>query len=163
MGGSISLAGYICDINNYTVAFSDILMLLLAVSFWFLFRSSALQLQEDYKISQENSTIEKHTEIRIQNNVTKEIENAQILRNQMNTNYDIDIMTCSKEDMLTLAGFNKDKAAKFINLRACGKIWYDEDEFYKDFELKPHEIIYAQKRLKFPPKPNLKNGRTVDI
>ena len=84
------------------------------------------------------------------------------LSNQYNETI-LDITSCSKSDICTLAGFNNKKADKFIKERFNGKMWYDIDSFVKDFDLQPHEMIMVQSRIKFPERPKNKYGRRIDI
>ena len=75
----------------------------------------------------------------------------------------VKLISCTKEDLLTLEGFNESKANKFIEDRNNGKMWYNIDTFASDFSLQPHEVILLQDRLAFPHKPNVKIGRKLEI
>ena len=75
----------------------------------------------------------------------------------------INIENCTRADILSLDGFNAEKAERFINYRDNGKMWYDIDTFVQDFGLQPHEMVMIQDRLKFPDKPKNKYGRKIDI
>jgi tetratricopeptide (TPR) repeat protein len=68
----------------------------------------------------------------------------------------VKLISCTKEDLLTLEGFNETKANKFIEDRNNGKMWYSIHAFASDFSLQPHEVILLQDRLAFPHKPNVK-------
>lgn len=74
----------------------------------------------------------------------------------------VDIKTCNIGAILTLNGFDKEKANQFIKDRESIN-WYDIESFAKYFNLQPHEAIMVEDRLKFPLKPKIKKGRTVDI
>lgn len=90
-----------------------------------------------------------------------------IINNEsLNTEQDsfiIDIMSCSKNDILKLDGFNNKKADKFIKERKNGKMWYNLESFVQDFELQPHEMILIQNKINFPERPRNKYGRKLDI
>ena len=75
----------------------------------------------------------------------------------------VDLAICSKEEILSLDGFNAEKAEKFIKDRDNGKMWYDIDTFVQDFGLQPHEMIMIQDKIKFPDKPKNRYGRKLDI
>ncbi len=76
----------------------------------------------------------------------------------------IKVKTCTEKAILTLEGFNEEKAKRFIQERANGKMWYDLDSFVTDFNIQPHEMVMIQDRLIFPPKPKVKMGkRKLDI
>ena len=70
--------------------------------------------------------------------------------------------TCSKNDLLSIDGFDDEKAEKFLQERKQGKIYYDLDSFVADYGLMPHQMIDAQDRLVFPNKPSNKIGRKID-
>lgn len=74
----------------------------------------------------------------------------------------VDIKTCNKEAILTLDGFNEEKAEQFINDRKFMN-WYDLESFANHFNLQPHEMVMIEDRLIFPLKPQVKKGRPVDI
>ena len=71
-------------------------------------------------------------------------------------------LCATKEELLTIDGFDEDKANKFLSERDKGKIYYDIDSFVNEFGLQPHQMIEAQDRLVFPPKPKNKLGRKID-
>ena len=73
----------------------------------------------------------------------------------------IDIKTCTKNAILTLEGFDNEKAELFINERKT-MTWYDLDSFAKYFDLQPHERILLEDKLIFPKKPLVKKGRTLE-
>lgn len=75
----------------------------------------------------------------------------------------VKLKTCTKNSILTLAGFNEKKANLFIKLRDEGKMWYDIDTFVFEFNIQPHEMLLIQDRIQFPPKPKVKSGRKIDI
>ena len=75
----------------------------------------------------------------------------------------VKLISCTKEDLLTLEGFNETKANKFLEDRNNGKMWYNIEVFASDFSLQPHEVILLQDRLTFPHKPNVKIGRKLEI
>lgn len=70
--------------------------------------------------------------------------------------------TCSKNDLLSIDGFDDEKAEKFLQERKQGKIYYDLDTFVSDYGLMPHQMIDEQDRLVFPNKPSNKIGRKID-
>lgn len=74
----------------------------------------------------------------------------------------VNLETCNKNDLLTIDGFDKEKADRFIKERNNGKIYYDIETFVADFALMPHQMIDIQDRLVFPPKPKNKIGRKID-
>lgn len=74
----------------------------------------------------------------------------------------VDIKTCNKDAILTLDGFNEEKAEQFINDRKFMN-WYDIESFANHFNLQPHEMVMLEDRLIFPLKPQVKKGRHVDI
>lgn len=74
----------------------------------------------------------------------------------------VDIKTCNKDAILTLDGFNEEKAEQFINDRKFMN-WYDIESFANHFNLQPHEMVMLEDRLIFPLKPQVKKGRPVDI
>ncbi len=73
----------------------------------------------------------------------------------------IDIKTCTKNAILTLDGFDNEKAELFINERKT-MTWYDLDSFAKYFDLQPHERVLLEDKLIFPKKPLIKKGRTLE-
>lgn len=75
----------------------------------------------------------------------------------------IDLMTCTKDNILTLEGFNEAKALEFIRQREQGKVYYDIETFANDFNLQPHERLMIQERLIFPRKAVPKSGRMIDF
>ena len=76
------------------------------------------------------------------------------------TNKVIKVKTCTEKAILTLEGFNEEKAKRFIQERSNGKMWYDIDSFVTDFNIQPHEMVMIQ----VPPKPKVKMGkRKLDI
>ena len=83
--------------------------------------------------------------------------------NQMKAETSVKIDTCKKEELMTLPGFDENKAKKLIDERKNGKMWYCIDDFCRDFNPKPHELIYIENRLIFPPIPNTNTGRRIDI
>lgn len=74
----------------------------------------------------------------------------------------VDIKTCNKGAILTLDGFDEEKAEQFMNDRKFMN-WYDLESFANHFNLQPHEIVMLEDRLIFPLKPQVKKGRPVDI
>ncbi len=74
----------------------------------------------------------------------------------------IDIETCSKKAILTLNGFDEEKAEQFMNDRKVMK-WYDLESFAKHFNLQPAEYVHNEDKLIFPLKPQAKRGRAVDF
>lgn len=111
-----------------------------------------------------------------QNSTTQEIQNNNIyndtvVNNDFNNNTDniiefsnikINLEICSKADLLTIDGFDKEKAGRFIKERNNGKTYYDIESFVADYALMPHQMIDIQDRLVFPPKPKNKIGRKID-
>lgn len=110
-----------------------------------------------------------YTNSRKQKKETKEgnIENQSVKKIGIENILDdspIKLQACSKDDILSLTGFDEEKANKFIEDRSNGKVWYNIDSFAQDFKLEPHEIILIQDRLLFPIKPRVKIGkRRLDI
>lgn len=80
----------------------------------------------------------------------------------LSKNKKIKLESCSKADLLTIDGFDEEKADKFIQERDNGKIYYDIDNFVFDYGLMPHQMIEIQERLVFSPKPKNKMGRKID-
>ncbi len=74
----------------------------------------------------------------------------------------VDITTCNKKALLTLEGFDKEKAEQLMRDRKIIK-WYDIESFAKHFNLQPHEQILLADRLIFPLKPHIKQGRMIDL
>ena len=74
----------------------------------------------------------------------------------------VKIKSCTIRQIMSLEGFDEEKAAKFMQERKEGKLWYDIDSFVMDFELQPHEMVLIQDRLIFPPKAKNKSGRKID-
>jgi len=72
------------------------------------------------------------------------------------------IKTCNRKHLFSIDGFNEEKVERFLEERTFGKLWYDIDTFAQDFDLQPHEIILAQDRIVFPPKPKVQSGRKID-
>lgn len=75
----------------------------------------------------------------------------------------VEIMKCTKQAILTLDGFNEEKANNFIKLRAEGVKWYDLDSFVEQFELMPIEKKQIQGRVIFPLRQGAKLGRRIDF
>jgi len=92
--------------------------------------------------------------------VKTEINNKPVETQQQNET--INLETCTKEDLLTLAGFDETKAEKFISERNNGKQYYDIDSLVAEFEIQPHEMIEIESRLIFAQRPKNKAGRRVD-
>ena len=79
-------------------------------------------------------------------------------------NKKVNLKTCTRNSILTLDGFDQQKADKFVSLRKLGIMWYDIDSFVSEFEIQPHHMIMIQDRIIFPPKPQSKLGnRRIDI
>lgn len=74
----------------------------------------------------------------------------------------IKLESCSKEDLLTIDGFDKEKANRFIKERDNGKMYYEIESFVADYGLQPHQMINICDMLIFPPKPKNKMGRKID-
>lgn len=140
----------------------DLYLIISSVAHWLLFRSIALQIMKDGK-STNTETVRKISIINLVEKKDKDIKEFTKMLKQMESTSQINIETCTKKDLLTLAGFNDAKADKFIEERNNGKMWYDIDDFCQDFNPKPHELLSIESRLQFPPRPNLKKGRTVDV
>ncbi|MCM1264971.1 MAG: hypothetical protein NC200_02125 [Candidatus Gastranaerophilales bacterium] len=77
------------------------------------------------------------------------------------TNKIVDIKTCNKGAILTLEGFDDEKANQFIKDRITMN-WYDMDSFANYFNLQPHEQVMIAERIVFPLKPQVKKGRAVE-
>ena len=75
----------------------------------------------------------------------------------------VDIAKCTKWAILTLDGFNEEKANNFIKLRAEGVKWYDLDSFVEQFELMPIEKKQIQGRVIFPLRQGAKLGRRIEF
>lgn len=111
-----------------------------------------------------------------QNSTTQEIQNNNIyndtvVNNDFNNNTDnkiefsnikINLEICSKADLLTIDGFDEEKADRFIKERDNGKTYYDIESFVADYALMPHQMFDIQDRLVCPPKPKNKIGRKID-
>ncbi len=98
-------------------------------------------------------------EERIENQTVKNFEIEKVIDNSP-----INIQTCSKDEILSLIGFDEEMANKFIECRKNGKVWYNIDSFAMEFNLQPHEIILIQERVIFPIKANAKLGkRRIDL
>ncbi len=74
----------------------------------------------------------------------------------------IKLESCNKKDLLTINGFDDEKADKLLQERNNGKYYYDIESFVAEFELMPHQMIEIQDRLIFPSKPKNKIGRKID-
>lgn len=74
----------------------------------------------------------------------------------------IKLESCNKKDLLTIDGFDDEKADKLLQERNNGKYYYDIESFVAEFELMPHQMIEIQDRLIFPSKPKNKIGRKID-
>ena len=96
--------------------------------------------------------------------LTKIFSNNEDFKNVLNVanNKLVDIKTCNKGAILTLDGFDEEKAEQFMNDRKFMN-WYDLESFANHFNLQPHEIVMLEDRLIFPLKPQVKKGRPVDI
>lgn len=94
----------------------------------------------------------------------KIFSNNEDFKNVLNTanNKLVDIKTCNKGAILTLYGFDEEKAEQFIQDRKTMN-WYDLDSFAKYFNLQPHEQVMIEERIVFPLKPQVKKGRKIDI
>lgn len=99
------------------------------------------------------------------------IYNDTVVNNDFNNNTDnkiefsnikINLEICSKADLLTIDGFDEEKADRFIKERDNGKTYYDIESFVADYALMPHQMIDIQDRLVFPPKPKNKIGRKIN-
>jgi len=75
----------------------------------------------------------------------------------------VEILHCTRQAILTLDGFNEEKANNFIKLRAEGVKWYDLDSFVEQFELMPIEKKQIQGRVIFPLRQGAKLGRKIDF
>jgi hypothetical protein len=112
-----------------------------------------------YKIFFETNKEQKTQQI--QRDITQEVKRPK--RQKFDTTKKINLESCSKNDLLTIDGFDEEKAKRFIKDRKEGKIYYDIDTFVSDFGLQPHQMIEVQDRLIFPPKPKNKMGRRIEI
>ncbi len=74
----------------------------------------------------------------------------------------INLETCSKEELLTLPGFNEEKAKRFISERNSGVRYYDINSFVLNYQIQPHEMLEIQNKLIFSIKPVPKKGRKID-
>mgnify|MGYP002623982753 CR=1 FL=1 len=77
-------------------------------------------------------------------------------------NKKIKLESCDKADLLSIDGFDEEKADRFIKERDNGKMYFEIDSFVADYGLMPHQMINIQDRLIFPPKPKNKMGRKID-
>ena len=75
----------------------------------------------------------------------------------------IDIMTCSKNALMTLDFIDNEKAEQIIKARNEGNIWYDYQEFAKSFDFQPHHYPDIEEKFAFPLKQGNKYGRRLDI
>ncbi len=108
----------------------------------------------DYELAEKY--IKEALEIKPENNLCIDLLNK--IKKQM-----VDLMKCSKEAILTLDGFNEDKANAFVIAREEGAKWYDIDSFADDFEISGYEKLQIQNRLIFPLKQGAKLGRKIDF
>lgn len=106
--------------------------------------------------------------------ILKKVEKQKIEKTQKNEiavsqtvakseNKIIDLKTCSFDEIMSLDGFNEEKANSFIQQRENGIVWYDIDRFVQGFNLQPHEMILIQNKIVFPPKPKVKYVRKLDL
>ena len=96
---------------------------------------------------------------------SKPINNTSVQQNKPSkpkTPQKINLESCTLEELATLEGFDEIKAKIFIQARESGKHYYDLDSFVSDYNLQPHEMIQAEERLIFPPRPKNKQGRKID-
>ena len=100
--------------------------------------------------------ISKALEIQPQNSLCIDLLNK--IKKQL-----VEISKCAKWAILTLDGFNEEKANNFIKLRAEGVKWYDLDSFVEQFELMPIEKKQIQGRVIFPLRQGAKLGRKIDF
>lgn len=75
----------------------------------------------------------------------------------------IRIAACSKEEVLTLEGFDENKTEQFLKARNEGIMWYNIESFANYFNLQPHEMALIESRIIFPLKPKAKIGRIIDF
>ena len=100
----------------------------------------------------------------INNNIeSTEIKTERTDNNQKkNTNKKIKLESCTKDDLLSIDGFDEEKADRFIEERENDKMYYDIESFVADYNLMPHQMVEIQDRLIFPKKPKNKIGRKIE-
>lgn len=111
------------------------------------------------KLKQELENEESSLDNTLQNNLTESNQTNGLKKN----NKKINLQNCNKEDLLTIDGFDSNKADNFISDRDKGKIYYDMEIFANIFGLQPHQMLDIQDRIIFPKKPNVKQGRKLDF
>lgn len=82
---------------------------------------------------------------------------------QDDVNAAIILESCTELDLLTIDGFDEEKAERFLSERKNGKKYYDLETFAMDYELQPHQMIMLEDKLIFSQKPINKFGRKVDF
>lgn len=92
-----------------------------------------------------------------------EVNNTNQPNNSNNNDMKIILETCTKKDLLTIDGFDEEKAKRFISERKKGKKYYVLETFAMDYELQPHQMIMLEDKIIFSQKPNSKWGRKVDF
>lgn len=75
----------------------------------------------------------------------------------------VEIMSSSKQAILSLDGFDEEKANAFIKAREEGTKWYDIEDFANSFELMPIEKKQIAGRVIFPLRQGAKLGRKIDF
>lgn len=91
------------------------------------------------------------------------LESQKLEENTLQENRKINISTCTAYDLIGTGYFNKIQAENIITSRDKGDMWYDIDSFTSELNLQPHEIVMLQDILEFPPKPNIKTGRKIEL
>jgi len=75
----------------------------------------------------------------------------------------IDIMTCTKQALMTLDFIDRETAENIIQARKEGIMWYDYQLFAQQFEIMPHLWSDVEEKIAFPLKQVSKYGRRLDI
>ncbi|MBR1424999.1 hypothetical protein IJ579_05510, partial [bacterium] len=74
----------------------------------------------------------------------------------------IDIMTCTKNALLTLDFINEEQAENIIQARNNGITWYDYQKFAEQFNIMPHQWTEVEEKIIFPLKQASRYGRKLD-
>lgn len=74
----------------------------------------------------------------------------------------IDIMTCTKNALLTLDFINEEQAESIIQARNEGLTWTDYQKFAEQFNIMPHQWTEVEEKIIFPLKQASRYGRKLD-
>ncbi len=105
--------------------------------------------------------------IESENNGTKagNTEVAENIKEETDTKKDtvIDLTICKAADLKDLAGFNAEKAKKFIRERSRGIIYYDLNSLAEAYEIQPHQMVKLLDLNIVFAKQIVSRGRTIDF